>query len=100
VADWAGKLSETWERMISVEIVNQVFDHGTSEVRPRMFRLFARITDDDDREFQESYGRCSQWARRHDKSPAANYVPPDPNDMERELATVRSWFARVKQYRN
>lgn len=24
VADWAGKLSETWERLISVEIVNQV----------------------------------------------------------------------------
>lgn len=100
VADWAGKLSETWERMISVEIANQVFDYGTSEVRPKMFRLFARITDDDDREFQESYGRCSQWARRHDKSPATNYVPPEPTEMEQELAAVRDWFARVKKYRS
>jgi hypothetical protein len=100
VAEWAGKLSETWERLISVEIVNQVFDHGTSEVRPKMFRLFARITDDDDRGFQESYSRCSQWARRHDKSPATNYVPPEPSDMEQELDHVRGWFARVKKYRN
>jgi hypothetical protein len=99
-ADWAGRLSETWERLISVEIVNPVVDRGTSEVRPKMFRLLARITEDDNREFQESYGRCSLWARRHDKSPEVNYVAPDPGDMEQELAAVRTWFARVKKYRN
>jgi hypothetical protein len=99
-ADWAGRLSETWERMISVEIVNQVFDHGTSEVKPRMFRLFVQITEDDDREFQDSYSRVSQWARRHDKSPATNYVAPEPEDMEQEVKAVRSWFTRVKKYRN
>jgi hypothetical protein len=99
-ADWAGRLSETWERMISVEIVNPVVDRGTSEVRPKMFRLIARITENDDREFQESYSRCSQWARRHDKSPEVNYVAPEPDDMKRELDLVRTWFARVKKYRD
>ena len=41
-----------------------------------MFRLFASITDQDDKEFQESYGHASRWARRHDKSPELNYVAP------------------------
>lgn len=97
-AGWAGMLSETWERMISMEIVNQVVDRGTSEVRPRMFRVLARITEEDDREFQESYGRCSQWARRHDKSPEVNYVAPDIQEMVDELKLVRSWVDRVRHY--
>jgi energy-coupling factor transporter ATP-binding protein EcfA2 len=97
-AEWAGKLSETWERMINIEIVNQVVDRGTSEVRPKKFRLLARITDDDDREFQGSYARCSQWARRHDKSPEINYVPPEIGDMEKELMLVRKWFDRIRKY--
>jgi hypothetical protein len=99
-ADWGGKLSETWERMINLEIVYAVVDRGTSEVKPKMFRLFARITDADDREFQDSYGRCSQWARRHDKSPETNYVAPEPASLKQELALVKSWFDRVKKYRN
>jgi hypothetical protein len=97
-AEWAGKLSETWERMINIEIVNQVVDRGTSEVRPKKFRVLARITDDDDREFQGSYARCSQWARRHDKSPEINYVPPEIGDMEKELTLIRSWFDRIRRY--
>ena len=97
-AGWAGMLSETWERMISMEIVNQVVDRGTSEVRPRKFRLLARITEDDDREFQESYARCSRWARRHDKSPELNYVAPEIHEMEEELILVRGWYERVRHY--
>jgi hypothetical protein len=65
-----------------------------------MFKVIARITDVDDREFQDSYGRCSQWARRHDKSRATNYVAPEPEDLEQELMFVRAWFDRVKKYRN
>jgi DNA repair exonuclease SbcCD ATPase subunit len=99
-ADWGGKLSEAWERMINVEVVNPVVDRGTSEVRPKMFRLFARITDADDREFQDSYARCSQWARRHDKSAEVNYVAPQPEELEKELALARSWFERVSKYKN
>lgn len=99
-ADWGGKLSETWERLINLEIVYSVVDKGTSEVRPKMFKMLARITADDDREFQQSYGRCSAWARRHDKSPATNYVAPEPADLEQELAFVRAWYERIKKYRN
>ncbi|MGH9323997.1 MAG: AAA family ATPase, partial [Vicinamibacteria bacterium] len=71
-SDWAGKLSETWERLINLEIVYSVVDYGTSEVHPKLFKMVARITDVVDREFQQSYSHCSAWARRHDKSPAIN----------------------------
>lgn len=99
-SDWAGKLSETWERLINLEIVYAVVDRGTSEVRPKMFKLLVRITDQDDREFQQSYGRISGWVRRHDKSPSTNYVAPEPAELEQELAFVKTWFDRVKKYRN
>lgn len=68
------------------------------EVRPRLFRLFAAITADDDKELQESYGRCSQWARRHDKSPETNYTAPTAAELEVELKLVRSWWERVRKY--
>jgi hypothetical protein len=97
-ADWAGSLSETWERMIHLEIVNQVVDRSTSEVRPKMFRMLARITEADDHEFQESYGRCSLWARRHDKCPEASYVPPELAEMQTELQRIRTWFDRIRKY--
>lgn len=99
-ASWGGKLSETWERIISMEIVGSVVDRGTQEVRPTLFRLLAKITEQDDREFQDGYGRCSQWARRHDKSPETNHVAPEPEEMAQELTSVRAWFDRVKKYKN
>ena len=99
-ADWAGKLSETWERMLSVEVVGRVMDRNTLEVRPRMFKLLAHLTPEDDKEFQESYSRVSRWARRHDKSPEFNYVAPEIDEMADELALVRAWFDRIKRYAN
>jgi energy-coupling factor transporter ATP-binding protein EcfA2 len=99
-SDWAGKLSETWERIVAHEVVGHVFNFGKQEVRPQSFRLLAKITETDDREFQASYGRCSQWARRHDKSVEVNYVAPVIGDMEREFGMVKAWFERVKKYRN
>ena len=89
-----------WERAINLEIVYSVVDPSTSEVRPKMFKVLARITDGDDREFQQSYGRCSAWARRHDKSPVTNYVAPEPDELAHELAVVKAWFERVRKYRN
>jgi hypothetical protein len=97
-ADWAGKLSETWERVINSEIAGKLVDTGTQEVRPRMFKLLAQITQDDDREFQGSYARCSRWARRHDKSMSVNYVAPQPAELATELALARQWFDRVRRY--
>jgi energy-coupling factor transporter ATP-binding protein EcfA2 len=97
--EWAGKLSQLWERMISMEIVNQVVDRSTTQVQPKMFRLFARITDADDEELQASYENCSFWATRHDKNPERNYVAPTIDELEGELAGAKAWFKRVKQYR-
>ena len=99
-ADWAGKLSETWERMLSAEVVGRVMDRNTLEVRPRMLKLLAHLTPEDDKEFQESYSRVSRWARRHDKSPEFNYVAPEIDEMAEELALVRAWFDRIKRYAN
>lgn len=99
-SEWAGKLSETWERIIRQEIVDLIFDQATQEVRPMMVRLLGSITESDNREFQDSYSRVSRWARRHDKSPELNYVAPTTDEMQKELALVRAWFARVKKYRS
>lgn len=98
-AEWGGKLSEAWERAVNLEIVNEVVDRGTSQVRPRMFRIFAAITQQDDDDFQAGYGRCSEWARRHDKAPDINYVAPEPDEMEAELQRFRDWLGRIKGYR-
>ena len=97
-ADWAGKLSETWERLLSVEVVGRVVDRTTLEVRPRMLKVLAHLTPEDDKHFQESYARVSRWARRHDKSPEFNYVAPEIDEMEEELTLIRAWFERIKQY--
>jgi hypothetical protein len=97
-ADWAGRLSETWERLINMEVVGRIVDRGSQEVRPRMFRVLARITENDDREFQSSYARCSRWARRHDKSINVNYVAPALDELTNEVGVVRQWYDRVRKY--
>ena len=99
VASWAGELSETWERIFGQEIVGQILADGGLEVRPRMVKVIASFTDTDDTQFQASYSRVSQWAKRHDKSPLMNYVAPDIADLDAELKLVDTWFRRVKQYK-
>jgi energy-coupling factor transporter ATP-binding protein EcfA2 len=99
VAVWAGNLSETWERIFSQEIVGPVLAEGGLEVRPMMVRVLARFSDDDHREFESSYARASQWAKRHDKSTLVNYVAPDVAELEAELSLVDDWFKRVKGYK-
>jgi hypothetical protein len=99
VAVWAGNLSETWERIFSQEVVGQVLAEGGLEVRPKMVKVLARFSDQDHQEFDGSYGRVSQWAKRHDKSVAVNYVAPDIDKLDEELRLVESWFKRVKGYK-
>ncbi len=99
VARWAGRLSEAWERIIRVGIADSVVDTGTQHVKPLMTKLLARFTDADHREYQDSYGRCSLWLTRHDKSDSVNYVAPEPSELEAELARVRAWWSRVRGYR-
>ena len=99
VAGWAGKLSETWERIFSQEVVGQVLADGGLEVRPKMVRVLARFTNDDYLEFDGSYSRVSKWARRHDKSALVNYVAPSLIELENELELVDQWFKRVRRYK-
>jgi energy-coupling factor transporter ATP-binding protein EcfA2 len=99
VAVWAGNLSETWERIFSQEIVGPVLAEGGLEVRPKMVKVLARFSDEDHREFEGSYARTSQWAKRHDKSVAVNYVTPDIDKLNEELRLVEKWVKRVKGYK-
>lgn len=97
-SDWAGKLSETWERIVRSEVAFKIVDRGTTEVRPLMFRIVEKITSDDSKEFQVGYSSTSKWARRHDKSEEVNYVPPTISEMSCELDRIKNWFNRVKKY--
>lgn len=98
VATWAGYLSETWERSVTTEVMNQVFDRGSSQVRMMKFRLLAEITEADNQDVQDGYGATSRWGRRHDKAVETNYVAPEPTDLERELKRLTEWQKRVKKY--
>ena len=98
--DWAGKLSETWERIVRSEVAFKLVDRGTTEVRPKMFRIVAKITDADNTDFQTGYGSTSKWARRHDKSEETNYVPPTVDEMQDELDRIKTWRDRVGKYEN
>jgi energy-coupling factor transporter ATP-binding protein EcfA2 len=100
VATWAGNLSETWERVFSQEVVGPVLAEGGLEVRPNMVKILARFSDADEREFQASYSRVSQWAKRHDKSGMVNYVAPEISTLEEEIKLVEEWFKRVKGYKS
>lgn len=97
-SDFAGKMSETWERLVRSEVVNRVVDRGTSEVRPKMFRLLANITPDDDTDFQSGYGQVSKWARRHDKSEEVNYTAPTIAELNEELERMIAWQKRMVGY--
>lgn len=97
---WGGALSETWECVITQEVVAQAFDINLLEARPQKFRILARVTEDDDRELQASYSRASTWAKRHNKDPNVNYVAPKADDLAEEVGRLKAWFKRVKAYRN
>jgi hypothetical protein len=97
-AAWAGKLSETWERILHLDIAQTIYDPATSQVQPKMLRVIARVTEDDNREFQASYARISEWAQRHDKSPSRNYVAPEPEALAAELDVIRAFSKRIRGY--
>ena len=65
-----------------------------------MVKIIARFSNEDHRDFDASYSRASQWAKRHDKSAMVNYVAPDVAKLEEELDLVGAWFTRVKGYKN
>jgi len=97
-ANWAGRLSETWERFVRSEIADRVVDGGSNEVRPMMFRILAKITEEDNLQFQAGYGAVSAWAPRHDKSDESNPTPPSIEEMRAELERADAWYRRVSGY--
>ncbi len=98
VSKWAGRLSQTWERIISQEVADFLFDRSTLHVSVTMVKIAEQITADDNRELQESYGRCSGWTR-HDQDMTLNYVPPTLDELTAELDRAEAWHKRVKGYR-
>jgi hypothetical protein len=99
VSGFADRLSQTWERLVSQEVAGRIFDRGSQEVRITMLKIAARITPEENKTLQESYHRCSGWTR-HDQDQSLNYVPPKPEALEQELATLESWYKRVKTYKD
>lgn len=99
-SEWAGRLSETWERLIRSEVIYCVVDRSTTEVKPKLVRILAQISDDDYQDFDASYSAVSTWASRHDKSEEFSYVAPEPEEMEYELNRLAEWHARIKDYAN
>lgn len=99
-AGWAGRLSETWERTIRSDVIYRVVDRSTTEVKPMLVRILARISGEDYEEFEKGYSATSTWARRHDKSEEISYVAPEPEEMEHELNRLKEWHARVRGYAN
>lgn len=95
---WAGMLSETWERVVRNDIVGKVVERGTMEVRPKMIKLFARITADDNIDFQSGYSQVSKWAPRHDKSEEMNFIVPGIDELESELNRLEGWHKRIIGY--
>lgn len=96
---WGGRLSQAWERAVNLDVVNELVDRGTNEVRPKMFKLLVGITVNDDNDFQCGYAKASEWAPRHDQAPEINFVPPEPDEMESELIRFSKWFDRIKTYK-
>lgn len=97
--EWGGHLSQAWERAINLEVVNELVDRGTNEVRPKMFRMLVGISEQDDNDYQAGYGKASEWAPRHDQAPETNFVAPEPDELEAELTRFKEWFARIKGYK-
>ena len=64
-----------------------------------MVKVLAEFTNEDYIQFNDSYGRVSRWAKRHDKSAHLNYVAPELDELEEELGLVDQWFKRVRSYK-
>ncbi|WP_022885726.1 AAA family ATPase [Glaciibacter superstes] len=94
----AGRLSETLERAVNLHIVNELVDRGTNEVRPTMLKILPKFTQHDHDEYQAAYAKTSSWAERHDNAPEENYVPPTVEEVQREVAWLKTWHGRVKKY--
>lgn len=100
IRSWAGDLSETWERAVNLEVVDQIVDRGTSQVKPLKLKILQHFTEEDHDEFQNGYGKVSGWAGRHDNAPEENFHAPDIAELESELERVTTWYEKIRKYKN
>jgi len=97
--EWGGRLSQAWERAVNLDVVNELVDRGTNEVRPKMFKMLVGISEQDNTDYQSGYAKASEWAPRHDQAPEANFIAPEPDELEAELNRFKDWIARIKKYK-
>jgi len=79
--EWGGRLSQAWERAVNLNVVNELVDRGTNEVRPLKFRMLVGITEQDNVDYQSGYAKASEWAPRHDQAPEVNFIAPEPDEL-------------------
>jgi hypothetical protein len=96
--EWGGRLSQAWERAVNLNVVNELVDRGTNEVRPLKFRMLVGITEQDNVDYQSGYAKASEWAPRHDQAPEVNFIAPEPDELEAELTRFKNWVERIKRY--
>lgn len=96
--EWGGRLSQAWERAVNLNVVNELVDRGTNEVRPLKFRMLVGVTEQDNVDYQSGYAKASEWAPRHDQAPEVNFIAPEPDELEAELTRFTGWVERLKRY--
>lgn len=99
-SDWAGRLSETIERMLTAGIATPLFNPSKQEVATRMLKVVARVNEDDKRQYDQIYAQVSGWARRHDPSAELNSPTAEMGELEEALAQATSWWNAIKGYRD
>lgn len=97
--EFGGRLSQAWERAVNMDVVNELVDRGTHEVRPRMFKMLVAITEQDNNDYQVGYAKASEWAPRHDQAPETNFIAPEPDELGAELTRFKDWVKRIKDYK-
>ena len=83
---------------MNLNVVNELVDRGTNEVRPLKFRMLVGITEQDNTDYQAGYAKASEWAPRHDQAPEVNFIAPEPDELEAELTRFKDWVDRIKRY--
>ncbi|RJN32287.1 AAA family ATPase [Nesterenkonia natronophila] len=96
----AGRMSQTWERIISQVLAEPLVDYTSLEVRVGKLRVVGRVTAEDVKTYDDSYKRISGWASRHDPHPAMNYTAPTVDQLNEEIEVLDTWFKKVKRYQS
>lgn len=100
LGEWAGRLSQTWERAVHLDLVDPMISRATNEVSPSMIKVMWRFSEEDFREFRRGYSLTGEWAARHDRAPELNSEAPTIDELEDEVRRLRTWSERVRKYKD